>query len=445
MRLLHTSDWHLGRRLHGVDLLPAHTAWVEHLVEVVRSEAVDVVLVAGDVFDRAVPPVEAVRLWDEAVLRLVDAGAVVVASSGNHDSPTRLGAHADLLARSAVHVRCDPGRVAEPVVLDDRHGPVALYPLPYLDPLTTAGPLGVPGARTQAAVVARAAALATAAARSAGRGRTVALAHTWVAGVRPEDRCDSERDISGAAPGDGARVGTLDRVPTDAFAGLTYTALGHLHGPQVLGEALRYSGSPVAFSFSERRHAKGSWLVELDASGLAAVERVPAPVHRPLVQLEGPLEELLSRSDLEEHTGSHVKAVLTDPVRPADAMRRLQARFPHALALEWAPAGDREPALPYRTRLAAARSDTDVVAGFVDHVRGAPASDAELAALDEAVRAVAARDVEALVPPRPPERPEDELLAVDEPADATTDLLAALDGSDGAGPARGDRGDRGAA
>ena len=185
-------------------------------------------------------------------------------------------------------------------------------------------------------------------------------------------------------------MGTLapDRVGTEAFAPFTYGALGHLHGPQVLADGLRYSGSPVAFSFSERHHRKGSWLVDLGRAGALSVVRVEAPVHRRLTQLSGTLEDLL-RDD--RHAGAeadHVKAVLTDAARPADAMRRLQARFPHAVALEWAPQG-RVPELPYAQRLAAATSDTEVAAGFVAHVRGTPATDAERAALDAAFRAVA--------------------------------------------------------
>jgi exonuclease SbcD len=405
MRLLHTSDWHLGRRLHGADLTDAHQAWVDHVVEVVRTEAVDVLLVAGDVFDRAIPPVEALAIWERALLEVTRAGARVVVSSGNHDSPARLGAHSRLLSHAGVHVRCDPARVAEPVVLDDEHGPVAFYPLPYLEPTTTADRLArlavadEPAvdavARSQEGVVSRAAALAAAEARAAGRLRTVALAHTWVAGVRAEDRSDSEREIGCCPTPTGrdtevtvARVGTLDRVATDAFAPFGYTALGHLHGPHVLADTLRYSGSPVAFSFSERAHRKGSWLVDLDATGTARVERVDAPVHRRLTQLTGTLEELLTATAHAGAEADHVKAVLTDAARPADAMRRLQTRFPHAVALEWAPEG-RVPGLPYAQRLSTAVSDTEVAVGFVAHVRGTEATDAERSALDAAFRAVA--------------------------------------------------------
>ncbi|MFC3686829.1 exonuclease SbcCD subunit D [Aquipuribacter hungaricus] len=422
MRMLHTSDWHLGRTLHGADLAAAHEAWVDHVVEVVRAERVDVVLVAGDVFDRAIPPVQALSTWERALLELTRAGARVVVSSGNHDSPARLGAHTGLLSQVGVHVRCDPARVGEPVVIADEHGPVAFTPLPYLEPTTTAAllsrlsvgdePAGADVARTQEGVVSRAASLAAAGARAAGHTRTVALAHTWVAGVRPADRSDSEREIGccAARPGDGGtRVGSLDRVGVEAFAPFSYTALGHLHGPQVLGETLRYSGSPVAFSFSERAHRKGSWLVDLDAAGAARVERVDAPVHRPLTQLTGTLEDLLAGAGHTAAEGHHVKAVLTDPARPADAMRRLQARFPHAVALEWVPQG-RAPERTAAARLRTSADDTGVAVGFVAHVRGTEASDDERARLDGAFRAVRAAEVAADALPQ--QRVLDELAAV---------------------------------
>ncbi len=411
MRLLHTSDWHLGRRLHGADLTDAHEAWVDHVVDVVRDEQVDVLLVAGDVFDRAIPPVEALATWERALEQVRAAGAQVVVSSGNHDSPARLGAHGGLLSTAGVHVRCDPARVAEPVVLHDGHGPVAFYPLPFLEPTTTAGLLarasqpGLPAVeqveRSQQGVVTRAAALAAAEAGAAGRTRTVVMAHTWVAGVLPEHRSDSEREIGccppvRSGPGPGPRVGTVDRVTTDAFAPFGYSALGHLHGAQVLGPALRYSGSPVAFSFSERRHDKGSWLVDLDGAGAASVTWVQAPVHRRLTQLEGTLADLLADPAWDDAEADHVKAVLTDAARPADAMRRLQTRFPHAVTLEWAPQG-RVATLPQARRPGGTVTDTDVAVGFVQHVRGTPATTAEQEALAAAFRAVSAERTEQLL------------------------------------------------
>ena len=134
MRFLHTSDWHLGRTLHRADLREAQAAFLDHLVETARSERVDAVLVAGDVYDRAIPPLDAVALYEDALARLRAAGARVILISGNHDSARRLGVNSALIDASGVHLRTRPAALADPVLLDDDHGQVAVYGIPYLEP-----------------------------------------------------------------------------------------------------------------------------------------------------------------------------------------------------------------------------------------------------------------------------------------------------------------------
>src|SRR4051812_31440109 len=220
-------------------MLDAQAAVIDHLVEGVRAEAMDAVVLAGDVYDRALPGVDVVTLLDEALARLASTGATVVLSSGNHDSPRRLGFAARLLERSRVHVRTDPARCGEPVLLEDRHGSVAVYPLPYLEPALAGPVLGCAPAAGHEAVLAAALAEVRAdrLARPAGT-RSVVAAHAFVVGGEPSD---SERDIS---------VGGVGAVPAGLFADADYVALGHLHGRQQLALAVRYSGSPLAYSFS---------------------------------------------------------------------------------------------------------------------------------------------------------------------------------------------------
>ena len=151
MRILHTSDWHLGRSLHGVGLLEAQAAFLDSLVETVRSEAVDLVVVAGDVHDRALPPVDAVQLAGDAFARLAATGARTVVTSGNHDSPVRLGSNARLVDAAGVHLRTRWQDVGRPVVLEDEHGEVAVYGLPYLEPDAVRQPWGLPQRSHEAA------------------------------------------------------------------------------------------------------------------------------------------------------------------------------------------------------------------------------------------------------------------------------------------------------
>jgi exonuclease SbcD len=206
-------------------------------------------------------------------------------------------------------------------------------------------------------------------------GRSVVMAHGWVTGGAI---CESERDIT---------VGGIGAVSAELFDAVDYVALGHLHGPQTLSPRLRYSGSPLAYSFSEAAHTKGSWLVELNAAGLSAVEFVPAPVSRKLSALTGTLDVLLADPALEPRTHDYVAVTVIDPVRPAAAMDRLRSRFPHVLTLTWEPVGGLRDDRGYSERVRG-RSDLDVAADFVAHVRGSAAGTAEVELLAQAFEAV---------------------------------------------------------
>jgi exonuclease SbcD len=382
MRLLHTSDWHIGRSLHGTDLLAEQEAVLSGLAGVVKAESVDVVVVAGDVYDRAVPSADATGVLDRVVGRLLAAGAAVVMTPGNHDSARRLGTFSGLLSAAGLHVRASARTLDEPVLLADAHGEVAIYGLPFLEPEVARHELGLSGARSHEAVLGAAMERVRADLFLRPGARSVVLAHAFVGGGVASE---SERDIC---------VGGVDLVPASVFDGVDYVALGHLHRPQTLSPRMRYSGSPMSYSFGEAGQEKLAWLVDLDAGGLAAVRPVPLPVPRPLTILVGELAELLADPAHARFEGHFVSARLTDAIRPADPMRRLQARFPHCVHLEWAGTGTVADGRSYQERLRG-RSDLDVAGEFVSHVRGvaASASERELLAraLGAADRAEAAR------------------------------------------------------
>ncbi len=366
MRLIHTSDWHLGRSFHGVGLLDAQAAYLDHLVEVVRAEQIDAVLVSGDVYDRALPAPDTVALLDETLARLVDAGAQVVLSSGNHDSAIRLGFGSRVMASAGVHIRTTTDDIGVPVDLDE----VVIYPLPYLEPALCAAALGAPEA-THAGVLR--AAMRRVEDDAAGRGvPSVVMAHAFVTGATTSE---SERDIS---------VGGVSAVPASVFASVDYAALGHLHGPQQLASAVRYSGSPVAMSFSEADHVKSSVLVDVH-DGRIECETIAAPVLRPLVRLRGALDDLLADDDLSDAESAWCHVTLTDAVQPLGAMERVRRRFPHTLQLEFAVPAVGVGSSDYSARVKD-KSDIQLCCDFLDHVRGGhPASGAERHALTEAL------------------------------------------------------------
>jgi exonuclease SbcD len=373
VRILHTSDWHLGRSFHREGMLTHQAAYVDHLLTTVEQEKVDLVVVAGDVYDRALPQVDAVRLADETLARLAASRAQVVLTSGNHDSAQRLGFSSRLIDAAGVFIRTDAGGVGTPVVLGDEHGEVAVYGIPYLDPDAVREPWGLPARSHEAALdEAMRRVRADLAARSRGT-RSVVLAHAFVAGAQPSE---SERDIS---------VGGVSLVPTSTFTGVDYTALGHLHGRHTLADTVRYSGSPLAYSFSEADQHKGSWLVELGADGLSAAEFVEAPVPRALARLRGTLAELLVDPRLDLHRDAWVQATLTDDVRPLQAMEQLRARFPHTLVIGFEPSAGSSPAVPLARPQG--RSDHDIALDFVAELRGAPATADEAALLQAATEA----------------------------------------------------------
>lgn len=399
MRLLHTSDWHLGRTLHGVDLTPHHEVFLDHLIDVARAESVDAVLVAGDVYDRAVPPVPSVELLSETLARLAQHTRVIL-TPGNHDSAVRLGFGARLW-RPEVSVRAEVAGVGVPVELPGPDGRTAayVYALPYLDPDAARGPLEA-GVRSHQAVVGAAmqrvrADLDARRAADTARVPAVVMAHAFVAGG---EASESERDI---------RVGGVDTVASGTFAGADYVALGHLHGAQRVGVGagggaderhddesaagtVRYSGSPLAFSFSEARHTKASLLVDLGPDGVRRVEPIAAPVPRRMVDVRGTLAELASR-EFEGQRGGWARVAVTDPTRPEYLWEKVRDLFPHVLVLTHEPAG-RDAAAAGSREVTAATDPLDVLADFVAAAGGEPATEAELLVLREAYEAALAMD-----------------------------------------------------
>jgi exonuclease SbcD len=364
MRILHTSDWHLGRSFHREDLLAAQAAFVDHLVETVAAERVECVLVSGDVYDRALPAVDAVKLCNEALERLAGRARVVLIA-GNHDSARRLGFGSALMDRAGVHVRTDFAAVGDPVVV----GGTAFYGIPYLEPELVRHPWGLEERSHAAALTEAMNRVRADAARR--RERSVVLAHAFVTGG---ESSESERDIS---------VGGSSQVSASVFDGVDYAALGHLHGRWRITDRVRYSGSPLAYSFSEEKHVKGSWLLDLTPDGVAG-EFVEAPVPRRLARLRGRIGDLLADPSYDAFESRWLQVTLTDARRPSAAMERLRRRFPHTLVLGFDPEGGAAGGARTWSGGAGERSPLDIAGDFVAEVTDGPATAEERALLHEA-------------------------------------------------------------
>jgi DNA repair protein SbcD/Mre11 len=377
MRLIHTSDWHLGRSFHGESLLEHQAVFLDWLLETALSHHADAVVVAGDIYDRAVPPTDAVVLLDKTLVAFARAGIPVVLISGNHDSQIRLAFGSRLTEAAGIHVRASARDISRPVILPDRHGDVGIYGIPYLLPDAVMADLGAE--RSHASVLAAAWRRIRADAAARGIGRTVVVAHAFITGGHASE---SERDI---------RVGGIGDAPVSVLTGCSYLALGHLHGPQRVeagdGTTARYSGSPIAFSFSERRHTKSVTLAEIGADGSVETRLLPTPVPRPLREVRGRLADLLARADgdLADLANAWVKAVLTDQARPVAPMERLREKWPHTIALDFQPEGGLIGPDADLARLAEASDPVEICGLFVEFVAGAPPDEAQLAVLADAV------------------------------------------------------------
>jgi len=321
MRLLHTSDWHFGKRLHETDLLSDQEKFCDWLVSVVREERIDCLLLAGDLYDRSNPKEEVVELLDDVLHRISDGGTQIVAISGNHDSAERLHFGSRFMTKGGLHIRAERRNlqdVGTPVTIHDRDNFEAqVLPMPYLDPQRVDA--GILDRRDHESVLR--AAIAGQRPHLTDPRRTVVVAHAFVNGGTSSD---SERALT---------VGGTGAVSKSIFEGFAYVALGHLHRPQILdGERLAYSGSPLPYSFSEE-HSKSIRVVELAASGLSC-SSIEVPVGRPVKTLTDTLEQLLHSRHYDRHRNSFVRAILTDATPQLGAMDRLRDRFPFALELE---------------------------------------------------------------------------------------------------------------
>lgn len=379
IRILHTADWHLGREFHGHDLSTLHQAFFDWLVVEVESRQVDLLIMAGDIFDRALPPLGAIEMLNRELARLADICEVVLIT-GNHDSTIRMS-HGPLM-RPGIHLRSGTSDIGNPVAPAAAPFPLAIYPIPYLDPGSSAEALGVDEARQEPVI--RAAISRSLEDLSSREGaRSVAVGHAFILGG---EESDSERPIS---------MGGSDRVPAAAFEGFDYTALGHLHRAQENGPGVRYSGSPIPLSFSEVGPGldKSVSVIDLAADGSIEVEVVPIPQLVVMARVRGTLDELLTSDDFLDLTDAWLEITLTDERRPDQPMERLRSRFANVISLRFVSAiSDGTDDDAHRLTEIAKVDPIQLIESFVEHVRGdAPDTD-EDALLREALESRATEE-----------------------------------------------------
>ena len=321
MKFIHTADWHIGRQFHNVSLLDDQRHVLDQLVVYIEQEAVDALVIAGDIYDRSVPPSKAVELLDEFINKICsDMKVPVIMIPGNHDGAVRLRFGSRQLRLAGLHILGDLSKVAEPVILSCEPGEVAFYGIPYNDPETVRNLFAEDVASYDEAHTYLVDQI-----KGAKRDDipSVLISHCFLDGA---EESESERPLS---------IGGADRVSYGPCTDFDYVALGHLHSPQYKGqEHIRYSGSILKYSFSEQNQKKGITLVEMDTKGLVAIKHLPLVPLRDMRIVEDDIKTILEQGTVDQNADDYLLVRLTDRHAILDPMSKLRTVYPNVLHLE---------------------------------------------------------------------------------------------------------------
>lgn len=399
MRFLHTADWHLGRIFYGQYLTDDQAHVLENqFFSILKDEKIDGILLAGDVFDRAVPPIEAIELWDSIITRLaMDYKVPLFVVSGNHDGAERLEVGRSMLSQSGIHIWGSPHHALQPFEFEGVDGKVAICPMPFSEPRRIGDALGLGSANNSLETIQSLENAIDADTKTKARAKrskskkisvdvfedslfaSVDLADTNLADVETDDVvtqdldrnnettlnlhnydqmyqawsnylykqvpkgmrsiaishafvmggeiCESERTLS---------IGGSEQVSPQVFKDFHYTALGHLHGPQRMGaDYIRYSGSPLKYSFDEHTQKKSFTIIDMDTNGKVEISTIPVEAKRDVVILEGYFEDLLNNKELQaKHKDDYVQARLLDTMPIMDGMAKLRQVYNRCMTID---------------------------------------------------------------------------------------------------------------
>ncbi|WP_077325207.1 exonuclease SbcCD subunit D [Virgibacillus siamensis] len=364
MRLFHTADWHLGKLVQGVYMTDDQRYVLDQFNQAVKEEKPDAVIVAGDLYDRAVPPTEAVHLLDEVLETIVlKLNTPVLAVAGNHDSPSRLNFGSRIMKENGFHIVGNYTADADPVILNDEHGPVHFHLVPYCDPSVVRTTLDNPDIRSHNDAARKT--IENIQKSMDPNARHVYIGHAFVTpfGEEEENTSDSERPLS---------IGGAEYVDAHLFEPFHYTALGHLHqAHHVLNGTIRYSGSLLKYSISEAHHKKGFHIVELDKDGNTTVDKRTLNPRRDIRRVEDTLENILTYPVSDDY----VFVRLLDETPVLSPMERIRSVYPNAMHVErgnimFSPDQPESADRKSRTEM----SDLDLFNAFYKEVKGHEAS-----------------------------------------------------------------------
>lgn len=373
MKFIHTSDWHIGRQFHNVSLLEDQRHVLNQLIEHIQREAVEAVVIAGDIYDRSVPPAAAVSLLDDVLHQICNQLHIpVILIPGNHDSAERLRFGSRQFSQAGLHIIGDLKQIETPIRIHGKTLAVDFYGIPYTDPETVRNQWNVSLTNHEDAhryLLERIQEV------QSSDARNVLISHCFIDGC---DASDSERPLS---------IGGADRISYNIFSGFDYVALGHLHGPQHKGEShIRYSGSILKYSFSEQKQRKGATLVEMTANGMGSATHLPLTPLRDMRILEGELKTLLEQGKTDPNVEDYLLVRLTDPHALLDPMGQLREVYPNVLHLEKPGMLGRIDEPVQRARLQ--RNELDMFRDFFTQVQGQDLSNEQEQAVQTVIKAI---------------------------------------------------------
>ena len=356
MRFLHTADWHLGRIFYGQYLTDDQAHVLEHqFFTILKEEKIDGILLAGDVFDRAVPPIEAIELWDSIITRLaMDYKVPLFVVSGNHDGAERLEVGRSMLSRSGIHIWGSPHHALQPFEFESSDGKVAICPMPFSEPRRIGDALGLSASESKPVDTEAEDSLFSYVESDEQESEPIFNLHNYDQMYQAWSDClykqvpkgmpsiaISHAFVMGGEVGGSERtlsVGGSEQVSPHVFKNFHYTALGHLHGPQRMGaDHIRYSGSPLKYSFDEHAQKKSFTIIDMDSKGNIDISTIPVEAKRDVVILEGHFEDLLNNKELQiKHKDDYVQARLLDTMPIMDGMAKLRQVYHRCMTIELA-------------------------------------------------------------------------------------------------------------
>lgn len=354
MRFLHTADWHLGRIFYGQYLTDDQAHVLEHqFFTILKEEKIDGILLAGDVFDRAVPPIEAIELWDSIITRLaMDYKVPLFVVSGNHDGAERLEVGRSMLSRSGIHIWGSPHHALQPFEFESSDGKVAICPMPFSEPRRIGDALGLSASESKPVDTEAEDSLFSYVESDEQESESVFNLHNYDQMYQAWSDClykqvpkgmpsiaISHAFVMGGEVGGSERtlsVGGSEQVSPHVFKNFHYTALGHLHGPQRMGaDHIRYSGSPLKYSFDEQGQKKSFTIIDMDSKRNIDISTIPVEAKRDVVILEGHFEDLLNNKEFQtKHKDDYVQARLLDTMPIMDGMAKLRQVYHRCMTIE---------------------------------------------------------------------------------------------------------------